>query len=487
MTQPSNNVVQFRRQETIPDNAIAIANMLVEQEMMTTDGLLTAAMHGDKIVLWNGSKYVHKEKHYIQNRLINLTDGKWTQRGSKEVPFDLGSGRLSVAIKAVEKRISEGLDHTKPLPQWRSLDWQNSAYSSPFDDAYILPFANGIVHLLTGKQAPCTPAYVNLNCADYVYDPNAGAEEWLRDLSVWFGKDQAAIDTLQEAFGLSLVPDFKHEKMLCLIGPSGIGKRLIAMVLTHLTGSENVASATIQSVGGNFGFENWEEKSIAIFRDARISSGKIIDIQSVISMLLSIVSHEPVPLNRKHKKIIEALFDTHVWYFSNEVPFFADYHLAMARRYLIIVMRNWLKDGNAPALDLDLLPKLLKELPGILNWALVGLKRLRERGNFIQPESGIKVLNEIRYKSCPEQEFIDYYIRYDRSKFTEMEMLRSQYRIWCNRTEHEYKDMNILSRRIQQDHPEVEVVKGGGNYVIGYRGFELVNLYLPRDADTSLL
>jgi putative DNA primase/helicase len=138
-----------------------------------------------------------------------------------------------------------------------------------------------------------------------------------------------------------------------------------------------------------------------------VSNSKHLDIQAVLSMILSIISGEPVPFNRKYKRMLDALLRTHVWHFSNEVPLFSDYSLAMVWRLLVIVMKNWLKEKDAPEININLLAELEAETAGILNWSVVGLKRLIERGHFIQPNSGLVLLKEIRYKSCPDLEFIE--------------------------------------------------------------------------------
>jgi hypothetical protein len=48
-------------------------------------------------------------------------------------------------------------------------------------------------------------------------------------------------------------------------------------------------------------------------------------------------------------------------------------------------------------------------------------------------------------------------------------MLTSEYNLWRNAKGMEYKPSQWLCRLIQQDHPEVEVVKRAGNYAEGYR------------------
>lgn len=56
--------------------------------------------------------------------------------------------------------------------------------------------------------------------------------------------------------------------------------------------------------------------------------------------------------------------------------------------------------------DKSLDSKLSNELPGILNWAINGWQRLRERGRFSQPESGGELLQELRDLTSPVGMFV---------------------------------------------------------------------------------
>ncbi len=56
--------------------------------------------------------------------------------------------------------------------------------------------------------------------------------------------------------------------------------------------------------------------------------------------------------------------------------------------------------------DPQLSNALMKELPGILLWALDGLDRLRERGYFIQPKSGKAALEQLEELGSPVLSFV---------------------------------------------------------------------------------
>ena len=54
--------------------------------------------------------------------------------------------------------------------------------------------------------------------------------------------------------------------------------------------------------------------------------------------------------------------------------------------------------------DRELARKLRGELPGILNWALDGLIRLRQQGHFTESKVGLEALKEISpgVEPCPD-------------------------------------------------------------------------------------
>jgi putative DNA primase/helicase len=72
-----------------------------------------------------------------------------------------------------------------------------------------------------------------------------------------------------------------------------------------------------------------------------------------------------------------------------EVPAFHDPSGALKRR-LIVLRTKQSFFGNE---DIHLTNKLLKELPGILNWSIEGLKRLWSRGHFPHSASLVKFVD----------------------------------------------------------------------------------------------
>ena len=90
--------------------------------------------------------------------------------------------------------------------------------------------------------------------------------------------------------------------------------------------------------------------------------------------------------------------------------------------------------------DIGLTEKLGTELPGILNWALEGRRRLWERGRFIQPTSVEDAIRDLEDLSSPVGAFV-------RDKCVVNAGLRVQvddlYAAWKIRCEHEGRSVSM--------------------------------------------
>jgi hypothetical protein len=70
----------------------------------------------------------------------------------------------------------------------------------------LLPVANGLLHLPTGKLIATTPAYFGLTASDVVFNPTAPIpEKWLHFLRELWGDDKEAVATLQMVWLCSVV------------------------------------------------------------------------------------------------------------------------------------------------------------------------------------------------------------------------------------------------------------------------------------------
>jgi putative DNA primase/helicase len=80
--------------------------------------------------------------------------------------------------------------------------------------------------------------------------------------------------------------------------------------------------------------------------------------------------------------------------------------------------------------DLSLKEKLRPELAGILNWALDGLDRLRERGHFEMPPSSLESIRQLEDLGSPVSAFLRDWCETEVTNQANVKLLYAAYRVW---------------------------------------------------------
>jgi putative DNA primase/helicase len=332
-----------------------------------------------------------------------------------------------------------------------------------------------------------TPVFFSTSSLAYEFDPAAAEPaNWLTflgskpvddgsevSLQIW-PDDPQSVSTLQEWFGLHLVSEAKHQKMLALIGPTRSGKGTITSVLSALIGVSNVEGPTLASLEDKFGMEPLIGKRAAVIDDARIS-GKT-DTAVIAERLLSISGQGLLTVPRKHISAWKGKLDTKVTILSNELPRLVDSSGAFAGRFLVLSMTR----SFAGVEDPDLEAKLLPELPGILLWALDGWVRLRARGRFVQPESGKALLDELKNLSSPVRAFLEDCCEVGVGKRVRCDTLFAAWLDWCKQHgKREPGESSMFGRNLRSVIPHLKTTQTHerGERVRNYEGLEVRSGY----------
>jgi putative DNA primase/helicase len=147
----------------------------------------------------------------------------------------------------------------------------------------------------------------------------------------------------------------------------------------------------------------------------------------IIERLLSLSGEDGVEVARKFKKAWTGRMPIRFALLTNELPRLADSSSALAKRFIILVLTETFYGRE----DQLLTTRLLTELPGILNWALFGYQRLRERGYFVQPESGRKAVEQLELLSSPVTAFVNDQCEIGAGYTIRTDMLYQSWRVWC--------------------------------------------------------
>jgi len=224
---------------------------------------------------------------------------------------------------------------------------------------------------------------------------------------------------------LLVTGETRHQKAFLIVGPKRSGKGTIARILTQLLGQDNVCGPTLSGLGHQFGVAPLIGKRLAIISDARLSGRA--DQQVIAERILSITGEDSLTVDRKFREGWTGRLETRFVVFSNELPRLGDASGALAGRFILWTLTKSFYGIE----DLGLGDRLSCELPGILNWAIEGWARLKERGRFVQPESANDAQREMKDLGSPIGAFLRDRCVINAGKKVEVSSLFAAWQEWC--------------------------------------------------------
>lgn len=396
-------VNQAKREEALARGDIILDAAPMSHARQYLDSLHTCE-EGVMLVHYAGDYFGYKKTHYeeveeatIRSQIYKFLDRcmKVDRRGNP-VPFSPNPASVSAALDATKALVHlENHPNTKP-PVWLSGYAQNRPEASK-----LISLQNGLFHLEDSILLPHSLGFFTQNSLPFAYEPNAGCPTWEKFLNDLWGNDQESIDCLQEMFGYILSGDTRQQKFFNLIGPRRSGKGTINKVLVALLGQHNTVAPELGELCDTFGLQPWLGKLLASFTDARAPER---NRNAIVSQLLRIVGGDTVTVNRKNKEAWSGYLPTRIVIYSNEVLQLTENSNALTGRMIVLRMTNSFYGKE----DTELATKLERELSGIFNWSMVGLRRRLSRGgHFLQPKTGLELLEVMEELSNPIGTFFD--------------------------------------------------------------------------------
>lgn len=425
--------------------------------------------HQQEFLDWDGAAYVSVADDTVRAAAWAFLEScRVVDKDGNPQPLRPKPEVVSATIDAL-KAVTHLAPSREEPPRW--LDGR----AGP-DPLELLPTRSGLLHLPTGELMPATPALFTRNALDFSHDPDAPEpERWLTFLGeVWPGDDEAdCITALQEFMGYLLTPDTSLQKALLIPGPKRSGKGTIGRVMGKLVGEANTVAPSLNSFGrSDFGLEPLLAKQLAIVSDMRLSGRT--DEAAVAENLLRITGEDRVSVNRKHRSALEVTLRARFVVMTNEVPRFADRSGALVSRFIVLPMRQSFFGREDPGLT----GALMAELPGILNWAVEGWRRVRATGRITQPQAGADVALQMGDLSSPIPAFVREWCEAGPEHWVPKDRLFAAFREWHR--EHMGQDYLSNSTVFARDlysamDGQVRDSKGrdGGDRVPGFRGIAL--------------
>lgn len=426
------------------------ARRFVAERFTTGDGISLLRQWRGDFYTWRDGAYRPLQPNDIEAAVYAYLEGAHCMTKKGREPF--APNRAKVGDTQGALRATVHLESHNAPPCW--LD--GAGDDDPKD---LLALANGLLHMPSRTLRAPNPRLFTTTALPFAFDPDAGPPvNWLSFLNDLWADDSESIETLQEFFGYVLTCDSSRQKILTVVGPKRGGKGTIARVLRGMLGEENHAGPTLDSLGTNFGLQPLIGKRLAIVSDARL--GSRADQQKLAERLLSISGEDALTIDRKYAEPWTGALGVRFMLLTNELPRITDASGALASRFIILrLTTSWL--GRE---DLGLVDRLMGELPGILNWSLDGLERLKGRGQFRQPATALELVRELEDLGSPIGAFLRDCCVVEPGAQVERQQLFTAWRVWCSGHGRDHAGTEAtFGRDLRAAVPELRTARLGGD------------------------
>jgi len=267
----------------------------------------------------------------------------------------------------------------------------------------LICLQNGSLNPLTGKLLKHSADHMILNQLPIKWSPKAKGPVWKKTLNQIFQGDpekKVKIELLQELFGYLLTADIAQHKFFWFVGNGRNGKSLVLSIVEKLVGSENCTAMQLHRLNNSHIRASLLHKLCNI--SAEIEPGEKIPT----SILKAIVGGDLIEADEKGKSSITfrpycrmiACLNVE----TDKLPKINDSSNGFMERAVFIKFNRVFHEREQ---DKGLEQKLIKELNGILVWAVAGLQRLNKRGRFIVPASSRTLLEAFLIEAKPVRIF----------------------------------------------------------------------------------
>lgn len=270
----------------------------------------------------------------------------------------------------------------------------------PLKGVTLINLNNGTLEVSTEgeKLRPHDPKDFITYVLTFGYDEYAKAPKFQKFLDQVLSKEKQIV--LSEYAGYTFVPHssgLNLEKVLLCYGTGANGKSVFFYIMNALLGHENVSNYPLFNITGMNGY--WR----AMLGEKLLNYSSEIGSQTNAPIFKQLASGEPIEARHPYGKpftmsnYAKLIFNTNSFLVGEQTD-------AFFRRFLIIHFDKTIAPEDQ---DTELAKKIITdELPGVLNWALEGLKRLIKSKAFTYSEEIAKTLEDYRIASDPVRSYL---------------------------------------------------------------------------------
>lgn len=300
-------------------------------------------------------------------------------------------------------------------------------------DPWLLNCQNGTIDLRTGQLLDHTREHMITKLAPVEYDPNAKADLWTKFLLQIMDGKQELVDFLQRAIGYSLTGSMAEQCVFMTYGSGANGKSTFLETIQAMLGdySKSTSMQTFLVKQGDSA-----SNDIARLFGSRFVSTVEADEGKKLSEALvkQITGGDKMTARFLHKEFFEFTPQFKIWMGTNHKPVIKGTDNGIWRRIRLIPFTVTIPKEKQ---DGELKDKLMKELPGILSWAVQGCLQWQKEG-LNPPEEVIQATEDYRAEMDTIKAFLNDCCTRKKESFIQSSALYDVYKRWCEiNREHE--------------------------------------------------
>ncbi|MBA3068127.1 MAG: hypothetical protein FP825_06590 [Hyphomonas sp.] len=373
------------------------------------DGYL--ARRGGRLVRWNGDFYSYE--------------------GGVYRAVDMEAMRADVYLRSsanTKSKVDRFIDALKSRVFVDRLSFAPPSLLEPvaLDPANLIVLRNGILDLTTSQLYAHDARVFSVTALPFDFDASATAPRWLEFLHGIWPDEADCRETLQLIFGYLISPRTDLQVIPVIVGPPRSGKGTIGRALVELIGAGNWAAPTLDSFGESFGLQPLIGKRLALISDARLD--KRSPKSRITETLLRISGEDHVSVQRKFMEDWQGRLGCVIVIMGNEPPTFHDSSSALIARYRVLNMRKSFVGRENRGLD----QAVRAELPGILNWAIEGWRKLSVAGEIAQPASSNDLVMSMDRLSNVVRAFVQDACTLEADATVPKDLLFQHFNSWCD-------------------------------------------------------
>lgn len=454
------------------DDPHRLARVNLERYATRTDGRT--------LVYWRSEWYVWKKNRY---RRISEDDLRAKLTASIKREFDRAYLAGEQDDEGPVRRVTGGIvSNVMGATAGMTIISPEIEFGTWIEDrtrrSYV-SMGNGILDIdavMAGKDErdcliPHSPKWFSTVSLPYTFDSNAGAEppRWLAYLDRVMEGDQERIAILQEWAGYLLLPETGHQRFVVLEGDGANGKSVYGAAMTAMLGGDNVSNIQLEVFGDRFSRTETLGKLANICGDV----GEIDKVSE--GYVKSFTSGDRMYFDRKGISGLNVVPTARLMLACNTRPRFSDRSDGIWRRMILIPFRVQIPEKErVMGMDKSEWWEASGELPAILNWAVLGLARLRQQGHFSRSSLVDQAREGYRREMNPARMFLMEYVEVSgSSNAIQTRLLYHFYKRWAEESGFTGKLSDVsLGKEVARIFPEAkkERMEANGSRPWGYSG-----------------